>query len=70
MAAGAFTRGGPPDLVTINPGSNTFSLLAGLGAGRFANPVAFPTQTPARSSASPTSTATASRTVLCSAPTG
>ena len=43
VAAGAFTRGGPPDLVAIDPGSNTFSLLAGLGAGRFANPVAFPT---------------------------
>ena len=48
VAAGAFTRGGPPDLVVIDPGSNTLSLLAGLGAGRFANPVAFPTKTPAR----------------------
>ena len=46
MAAGAFTRGGPSDLVTINPGSNTFSLLAGLGAGRFANPIALPTRNP------------------------
>ena len=44
MAAGAFTRGGPSDLVTINPGSNTFSLLAGLGAGRFANPSRPPDQ--------------------------
>ena len=48
MAAGAFTRGGPSDLVTINPGSNTFSLLAGLGAGRFANPVTIPTASPAQ----------------------
>jgi len=46
VAAGAFTRGGPPDLVTINPGSNTFSLLAGLGAGRFANSVALQTKNP------------------------
>ena len=48
VAAGAFTLGGPPDLVTINPGSNTFSLLAGLGAGRFANPIALPTRNPAQ----------------------
>ena len=48
VAAGAFIRGGLPDLVTINPGSNWFDVLAGLGAGRFTNPVAFPTQTPAR----------------------
>ena len=48
VAAGAFTRDGPPDLVVIDPGSNTFSLLKGLGAGRFANPVTFPTASPAR----------------------
>ena len=48
VAAGAFTSGGPTDLVTINPGSNWFDVLAGLGVGRFANPVAFPTKTPAR----------------------
>ena len=46
VAAGAFTRDGPPDLVAIDPGSNTFSLLAGLGAGRFANPIALPTRNP------------------------
>ena len=48
VAAGRFTQGGPTDLVTINPGSNWFDVLAGLGVGRFANPVAFPTKTPAR----------------------
>ena len=39
VAAGPFTPGGPTDLVTINPGSNTMDVLAGLGNGRFANPV-------------------------------
>ena len=34
--------------MTISPGSNSFDVLAGLGAGRIANPVAFPTQTPAQ----------------------
>ena len=48
VAAGAFTRGGPSDLVATDPGSNTFSLLKGLGAGRFANPVTVPTASPAR----------------------
>ena len=48
VAAGAFTRGGPPDLVATDPGSNTFSLLEGLGPGHFANPVTFPTASPAR----------------------
>ena len=48
VAAGPLTPGGPTDLVTINPGSNTLDVLAGLGQGRFANPVALPTQEPAR----------------------
>ena len=48
VAAGTFTSGGLADLVTINPGSNTFGLLAGLGGGRFANPVAIPTASPAQ----------------------
>ncbi|MGA8352297.1 MAG: VCBS repeat-containing protein, partial [Isosphaeraceae bacterium] len=47
VVAGAFTQGGPPDLVTINPGSNTFAVLAGLGGGALANPMPFPTTTPA-----------------------
>ena len=68
VVAGPFTPGGPTDLVTINPGSNTLGLLAGLGQGRFANPVALPTRTPRRLSAWPTSIMTASRTWPCSAP--
>ena len=48
VAAGAFTQGGPPDLLTVNTGSNTLGLLAGLGAGRFANPVDIPTAEPAQ----------------------
>ena len=47
VVAGAFTQGGPPDLVTINPGSNTFAVLAGRGGGALANPMPFPTTTPA-----------------------
>src|SRR5262249_14947322 len=43
VAAGPLARGGPTDLVTINPGSNTLDVLAGLGGGRFANPVSLPT---------------------------
>ncbi len=48
VAAGSFTTGGPTDLVAINPGSNTLDVLAGLGGGRFANPVTLPTQGPAQ----------------------
>jgi hypothetical protein len=40
--------GGPTDLVTINPGSNTLGVLAGLGGGSFANPAAIPTPGPAK----------------------
>jgi hypothetical protein len=47
VAAGAFTAGGPPSLVAINPGSNTFSVLSGLGGGRFANPMTLPRASPA-----------------------
>ena len=46
MAAGPLTPGGPTDLVTINPGSNTLGVLAGLGGGRFANPVDHPDPEP------------------------
>ena len=45
MAAGAFTVGGPTDIVTINPGTETIGLLVGLGNGRFANPVTLYTGT-------------------------
>src|SRR5262249_41490650 len=48
VAAGRFTRGGLADLVAINPGSNPLDLLAGLGQGRFANPVALQTRHPVR----------------------
>jgi hypothetical protein len=48
VAAGQFTTGGPTDLLTVNPGSNTLGLLAGLGGGRFANPVGIPTAEPAQ----------------------
>ena len=34
--------------MTINPGSNTLDVLAGLGGGRFANPVTLPTASPAQ----------------------
>src|SRR5262249_35029423 len=43
VAAGSFAAGDPPDLVTINPSSHSFDVLAGLGGGRFANPVGNPT---------------------------
>ena len=48
VAAGTLTPGGPTDLVTINPGSNTLDVLAGLGGGRFANPVTIQTASPAQ----------------------
>ncbi len=48
VAAGPLTPGGPTDLVTINPGSNTLDVLYGLGGGLFANPVTIYTQNPAQ----------------------
>ena len=48
VAAGPLTPGGPTDLVTINPGSNTLDVLAGLGGGRFANPFTLETASPAQ----------------------
>jgi hypothetical protein len=47
VAAGPLKPGGPTDLVTANPGSNTMDVLAGLGQGRFANPVTIHTPSPA-----------------------
>ncbi len=47
VAAGTFTVGGLTDLVTINPGSYSLDVLAGLGGGRFANPVTIDTSSPA-----------------------
>ncbi len=46
VAAGSFTTGGPIDLVTANPGSDTLGFLAGLGGGRFANPATIETPAP------------------------
>jgi hypothetical protein len=48
VAAGPLVPGGPVSLVTIDPGSNWIDVLAGLGGGRFANPVAIPTASPAQ----------------------
>jgi hypothetical protein len=48
VAAGPLTGGGRTRLVTINPGSNTIDVLAGLGGGGFANPVTIDTASPAQ----------------------
>ncbi len=48
VTAGSFTTGGPTDLVTINPGSDSLDVITGLGGGRFANPVAILTPGPAQ----------------------
>ena len=47
-AAAPLIPGGPIDLVTANPGSNTLGVLAGLGSGLFANPVAIQSKHPAQ----------------------
>ena len=47
LAAGALVPGGPVDLVTINPGTSTFDVLAGLGDGRFSDPVTLQNPSPA-----------------------
>jgi hypothetical protein len=47
VAIGTFTPGAAPGLATIDPGTNSFALLAGLGGGAFANPVRVFTSTPA-----------------------
>jgi YVTN family beta-propeller protein len=39
VAAGPLTPGGPTDLITLNSGSKTLGVLAGLAQGRFANPI-------------------------------
>ena len=48
VAAGPLTLGGPASFVTINPGSNTLDVLAGLGGARFANAVTIQTASPAQ----------------------
>jgi hypothetical protein len=48
VVAGRFTpdAAGAPDLVTLDPGSDTLTLLSALGGGRFTNPVPFATSNP------------------------
>src|SRR5262249_21976269 len=46
IAVGVFSPGGVPSVVALDPGSNTLSLLAGLGNGDLANPSSVPTSTP------------------------
>jgi hypothetical protein len=46
-AAGTFYRGGQTDIAVIDPGSNSFAVLDGLGGGALANPRRFFTTTPA-----------------------
>ncbi len=41
VAAGTFTTDGLPSLVALDPGSNTFALLTGLGNGLVSNPTYF-----------------------------
>ncbi len=48
VAAGSFASGAFTELATINPGSNTLDVLAGLGGGRFANPITLETKSPAQ----------------------
>jgi hypothetical protein len=48
VVAAPITAGAPSDLVALNPGSNTLTLLSALGDARFTNPQAFPTNEPAR----------------------
>ena len=48
VAVGTFTPGGVPDLVTINPRSNTLAVLDGLGDGAFANARRLLTSDPAQ----------------------
>ncbi len=43
VTVGTFTPGGLPSVVTLNPGSNTFGVLTGLGGDRFDNAAIFPT---------------------------
>jgi hypothetical protein len=47
VAATAFSKSAPPDLVAANAGSETIGVLQGLGDERFANPISLPTIGPA-----------------------
>ncbi|MFO0954681.1 MAG: VCBS repeat-containing protein [Isosphaeraceae bacterium] len=48
FAAGPLTPDGATGFVTINPGTRTLSVIAGLGGGRFANPDSIQTASPTR----------------------
>jgi len=43
VTVGTFTPDGLPSIVALDPGSNTFGVLTGLGNDRFANAAVFPT---------------------------
>ena len=47
VAVGGFTTGGLPDIVAVDPGSDTFSVLDGLGGARFTNPTSTRASDPA-----------------------
>jgi hypothetical protein len=47
LAVGTFTPGAKADIAAIDPGSNSFAILAGLGGGALANPQVILTSTPA-----------------------
>jgi hypothetical protein len=47
LGVGSFSGHGELDIATINPGSNTFAVLTGLGGGTLTNPTTFLTNTPA-----------------------
>jgi hypothetical protein len=47
VAIGTFTASAGPSLATIDPGTNSFGILAGVGGGALANPVRYLTSTPA-----------------------
>ncbi len=60
VAGGPFETGAPTGLVTINPGTYSLGVLAGLGGGDFANPSTIETAGPRRPSSWPTSVTTES----------
>jgi hypothetical protein len=68
VAAGAFTLGGPSDLVTMNPGSETLGVLAGWARDDSPIPSRFTPGPPGGLSAPLTSTTTASPTWPSSPP--
>ncbi len=47
VASGVTSLDGLTDLIAVNPGSRTVTVLSAMGNGRYANPVALPTSNPA-----------------------